>query len=55
MNPVPEKLDASSPRGVRLAQGLAVATLLAIAAAFWWLNGPRVFAEMLASAWALCF
>lgn len=55
MNPVQEKLESPVPRGVRLAQGVVVAALLAIAVAFWWLNGPRVFAEMLASAWALCF
>ncbi|HRE20907.1 MAG TPA: hypothetical protein PKW21_07740 [Rhabdaerophilum sp.] len=55
MNPVPEKLESTPLRGARLAQGIAVAALLAIAATFWWLNGPSVFAEMLASAWALCF
>jgi hypothetical protein len=60
MNSVPEKLETPSPptegpRGARLVPVVAIVTLLGIGAGFWWLNGPRVFAEMLVSAWALCF
>ena len=60
MNSVPEKLETPSvqtegPRGARLVPAVAIVALLGIGSAFWWLNGPRVFAEMLVSAWALCF
>jgi hypothetical protein len=39
----------------RLGPAVLVATLLAIAIAFWAINGPSVFAQIAASAWALCF
>lgn len=60
MNSIPEKLETRSPQaegppGARLVPAVAIIMLLGIGAGFWWLNGPRVFAEMLVSAWALCF
>jgi hypothetical protein len=38
-----------------LVPALLVALLLGIAGAFWFLNGASVFAQLVASAWALCF
>lgn len=39
----------------KLAPALAVTGLIALAGAFWAMNGVSVFAELVSSAWALCF
>lgn len=38
-----------------LAPALAVLALVGLAGAFWAMNGASVFAQLISSAWALCF
>jgi hypothetical protein len=51
---VVEGVAASGAAG-KLAPALVVTGLIALAGAFWAVNGASVFAELVSSAWALCF
>lgn len=49
--------DDAATSGIagKIAPMLAITGLVALAGAFWVTNGATVFAELISSAWALCF
>jgi hypothetical protein len=47
--------EAGEARGFPYAVAGLVIVAMALGGAFWAVNGPSVFMELAASAWALCF
>jgi hypothetical protein len=49
------KQTSDNARSEKIMPVAVAIAFFVLALAFWWLNGPAVFSDLVVSAWALCF